>query len=236
MNISLLLSLLFFQRYLSTGISLIQDEDNFVTGIENPDSKGKVTPIDYINADHTDSVDKYGEFSFWSNSFLTIKPGKRIRFPKDIKSSSIDLNTVGDTFLVLATMNKDVTSVKLAAIESMQQVYICIRAYTEGETFHGELSLRRPDRGLVTDQFFETTFVGRQNKFTKNENGGFVADWSFSPKSILKVFSGKVQVTYFSPSKFVAKTVCFPKQFEGDLKVRYELGGLTFYPLNSSYI
>ena len=236
MNISLLLYLLIFHRFFSKGIALLKDKDNFVTGIEHPDAKGKVTPVDYINSDHIDSVDEYGEFSFWSNSFLTIKPGKRIRFPKGVKNSSIELNTVGDTFLILATINNDVTSVKLAAIDSMQQVYICIRAYTKGDKFYGELSLRRPDRGLVAEQIFETAFVGRQKKFTKNEYGGFVADWNFSQKSILKVFNDKAQVTFFSPSKFVAKTLCFSKQFEGDLKVRYELGGLTFYPSKSSYI
>ena len=237
MQIPLLLSLLLSQQVLSTGLIKVKDSRYFVTDLVKLDSLGSAYLYDYINPDNTDSVDNFGEFSIWSNAFLTVKPGQRVKLPKETDLSFITtLNTVGDTYLVLANVYLANSSFSLEAIKSLEHVYLCFRAYTSGNELFGEYTLRRPDRATVTDQIVETTYFGKSKKLSRNTHGAYVTSWRYFQGSTFSIYNGTERKLEFLPSKILAKTACFLKEEKGDIYVRHDINGFTYTSKKSAYI
>ena len=236
MKISLLLLLFFAQQVLCDQIKLVKGRDGLLSAIENRDSKGNAILVDYINADHTESVDNFGEFSPWSNAFLTVKPGQKIRFPKNVDTTyPPNVNANDNTFLVSSTMHEKLTSIQLTPIESTSTVYVCFRSYTKDNNIHVEVSLRRPDGRKITDQILEQSYE-REKKFKKNKYGGFESVWPILSSSNFEIYKDQFLKAYFAPSRILANSNCHVKQNEGNIHVMYNHSGITYTIRKPRYV
>lgn len=218
-------------------LSLVKGAGVFHQGVQHLDIRKQASSIRFVNADSTESVDHEGEFSVWSNAFITVNPGEMIAFPKKVQVSSITDNTTSEnTYLITSSVYEDRTKVQLSSITSMKEVHICFRGYTKDGRFFGELSLRRPDRVPTTEQIIERKKFGSSGKFNKNDHGATVAAFACGRGDFFKIVKGSTSVHSVLPDVVLATTSCYSKEFVGDLYIEYEPCGISYHESPKNYI
>ena len=241
MRLSLIsaLLLLLLRGLRSGAISLIESPSSrdYHFGIQHTDSQGNSSYKFFRNADFSESVDDVGQFSFWSNAFITVNPGEMFAFPSNVQAKIVaETNLPLPTFLVSANVFGDETIARLVPIPSLRKTYICFRGYTKDGKVHGELSLRRPDRELVLDQIIEKTSLGGLQKFSKNQYGAMVSVWSCEKGDFFKIAKGSLSVNAFLQDGILANAACYGKDFVGNLYVTHERCGISYSESPFEYI
>ena len=221
MNRFFFLFLLFSQISPISKMQLVNGVKPFHSGIKFFDSEGRVNPKYYINPDFDRSVDKLGEFSFWSNAFLTINQGEEIKFPGEVQITYMSgIDTVGNTYLISSTMYPEKTIAQILSIYAVDDVYVCFRTYTKDSIFFGEVTLRRPDRGDIADEILEAKNQFHTQNFFKNKFNAMESIWTFENDSKFEVLYNNVKAE-LTPKYMIANLSCFRKQAPGNLYLTY---------------
>ena len=212
----------------SGAVTLVKGEKNYHKGIMNPTYSGYASEIKFFNADKIDTVDNHGEFSFWSNAFITIKPGEYIKFPSKVTISHLsDFSTVDNTYFVSSYFRGDETTAQLYSIPKRDGVFVCFRGYTRDSKFFGEVSLRKPNRGYVREKVIEKVFDNSTPMFRSNSYGGMETSWAIDQNSKFKLYFNNEIAIDITPDNFSAITSCRWKESKGSLSLIYNSNGMT---------
>ena len=218
-------------------LSLVKSAGAFHQGVRHLDIRKQASSVRFVNADSTETVDRDGEFSFWSNGFITVNPGEMINFPKAVQVSSItDSTTSENTYVITSNVYEDRTKVQLLSITSMKEVHICFRGYVKNGKFYGEVTLRRPDRASIAERIIEKKKFGGHEKFSKNAYGAMVAVWACERGDFFKIVKGSTKVHSALPDVISATASCYSKEFVGNLYVEYEPCGISYHESLEHYI
>ena len=200
-------------------------------GIKHLDSQGRATYKEYQNPDSSDLIDNKGEFNFWSNGFLVLKPGELVTFPENVRITFLtEVNTAEWTYNLSTNFLQRETLSQITSISSADSVFICFRIYVSSGKVFAEVTLRKPNRQAVSEKIIEVRKKGKSRMFMLNTYGGVESNWKCKEEEE----DFKIDTDNGTSSAFVwrstrANATCFNKYFPGDVNITYEDCGINYF-------
>lgn len=199
-------------------------------GIQNLDSQGKATYKEYPNPEVNDLIDNIGEFNFWSNGFITVRPGELVTFPNDALITSLTVaNTAEWTYNVSTTFYDRETRSMISSISSLDQVFVCFRIYVSKGRIFAEISLRKPNKQTVSEKIIEIRKKGQSRMFLLNNNGGLESNWKCEEDEDFRITALNGTSGAFVWRSTRAYSTCYIKYFAGDVNITFEKCGINYF-------